>query len=293
MSNSRHKYKKNTFTVAFAGSVGSGKTCTAKNVVNFFNDKTNLVTISKKWSKLIKFGMKAFISLEAPKSSILKRYYSAFKQHPIIITPWVGAILCIVFTMFCLIFGSCYASLVFLLVVIIVSWFKMKFVKTLTPMDVSFDTQMYFLSKRKKDCRKSLHHDGLIVNDRSWLEDELFPKMQFQMGHLSALQFGIYNDFFQEYSYEMPYPDIWIYLKSSSKRTFTNVKQRLVERKNKGLSTLGEEMITQEYLDALVREYDKWGVKMKKKFGDRFIIIDCETSHNNVEFYLDILNKHL
>ena len=61
---------------------------------------------------------------------------------------------------------------------------------------------------------------------------------------------------------------------------------------DKGEDTSGEEMISLNYLKALGSEYDKWKKKMKKEFGDKFIIVD-NNKYVAVETILKILNKNL
>jgi len=280
--------------VSIAGTIGVGKTCTATNINKYLNNESNLPEINNKYPNLKKFYGKAHMSLEAPDSRILKRFYKAFIELPEIFTLRRVLIIMGLWGVSCLILGGFAATLLLITALYSIN-LVMQALKgpLITPKDVCFDTQMYFLCKRKKNTRKALNLDGLIINDRSWLEDELFPKMQFHLGQITATQFAIYNTFFEEYSYEMPYPDIWIYLKASSKRTFDNVQKRIAERKTDGISTFGEELITLQYLDALVNRYDKWELEMKKKFGNRFIIIDCEMNHKSLDVYLTILNKRL
>jgi deoxyadenosine/deoxycytidine kinase len=248
--------------IAVCGMIGAGKT-----------------ELLKRYKE--KYGGDIEVFYEEPDPEILKRYYKhLFFLDFINKAYWYFLGFFIINLYF---FTLCWTfililSLLFSLLLYVVK----KYCKS-----VLFDTQIYFLSLRmnteikKKNCGKN------VAEDRSFLEDELFPLTQFESGLLSRTHFNIYKRFFDEYVKVLEIPDLFVYLDVTPEIAYRNVNLRI-----KNSISSNERFITLDYLKKLCRQYEIWKHKMFVEYGkEKFIVID-----NNKEFFTptelhDLINK--
>lgn len=117
-----------------------------------------------------------------------------------------------------------------------------------------FLLQLYFLNTRFKSIKEALVHNDNVL-DRSIYEDWYFAKKNMELGRISELEFGIYEDLLNnmlEELEELPKkaPDVMIYLKGS----FETVLKRI--------SLRGREFeiddSLKDYYHFLWKDYDNW-----------------------------------
>jgi deoxyadenosine/deoxycytidine kinase len=225
--------------------------------------------------------------------NVLKRYYQAIElrelKKPLCL---VALVVVVAFSVMCFIaeFLAEKSYLRLLIITLITSflsssvwiaWHVIDFYAS----SIYFSTQIYFLNNRKKRERKRLSATegvALIGEDKSFLEDKLFPAAQLKTGILSRYHFDIYNDFFEEYAKDLDDPDLWIYLDITPETSLKNIKKRGRE---------SEDLITLDYLKALAVQYDKWKSEMEEKHKDKFIIIDNNDGFLSAGKVVEILKE--
>jgi len=284
----RHKFKKGSICFDICGSISAGKTSFLSKFEQYINNEINREEIKKNYQNLTQFIGKFNVFYEKLDSDVIQRYYSGFskKKTPcyiyflivLIILALIEILILIIEVINDQLIFKVFNILIFILLVVIALLFAYFYrfykINTLTRLDVCFDTQMYFLSKRKASCRYALNYEGLIGTDRSWIEDQIFPLMQTMNNEISDYQYMIYKTFFTEYSYEMPFPNFWIYLKSTPETTYSNLQERIKSLKDEGKDTSGEELISFKYLKDLINSYNNWEEKMIEDYKERFIVVD-------------------
>lgn len=292
---------KGSKSFAVSGTISAGKTYLLNQINSYLNNPDKTRIIKSKYPKLSKYIDNFEVYFETPNEKILKRYYDAFTPSKnfgffkkllalfvffslSIITFYISVLHSVWILILVLVFDT--------LVVCSIFQFLDKKQKKLTPVDVSFDTQIHFLRNRLKTLYRLLHMKGLAAIDRSWFEDYIFPCMQYREKMIPKLHFDIYKDFFIEYSRYMPYPDFWIFLDVTPEKAYQNLKTRIAKRRFNGKDTSGEEGITLGYLKQLGKEYEKFKQNMKKQFGEKFIIVD-NNSYQSIETFLKIIHNHL
>jgi len=117
-----------------------------------------------------------------------------------------------------------------------------------------FLLQLYFLNTRFKSIKEALVHNNNVL-DRSIYEDWYFAKKNMELGRISELEFGIYEDLLNnmlEELEELPKkaPDLMVYLKGS----FETVINRICLR---GRDFEIDESL-KDYYHFLWKDYDKW-----------------------------------
>lgn len=292
--NKNLKYKNSTKSFDICGMISAGKTSVLCELEKFLNTDNDLT----KYPKLLPYANKFKVFYEKPDPKVLKRYYRVFETKLSKLYLPSGIIL-FALVLFYLVLNS---NFNFVSIIVIINLFIASFnfffnlfcwiVNKLILKYVCFDTQIHFLSKRLSILSKKIEYKGLIANDRSWLEDKLFPQMQFNDKLLTKLQFEIYNTFYKEYSKFMPIPDFFIYLDTTPEIAFSNLQKRISKKRLNKDDITGEELITLSYLKKLGQVYDNWRDEMKLKFGDKFIIVDYK-KYQPLKKMLEIINKNL
>jgi len=114
----------------------------------------------------------------------------------------------------------------------------------------SFQSQIFFLSRRLRAHRDISNHPGPAVQDRSVYEDaEIFAQNLFLERNMSDRDYQTYRDLYEVLTRFLPPPDLVVYLRASV--------STLVER----ISMRGrdyEKGIQPEYLGRLNDLYEEW-----------------------------------
>ena len=114
----------------------------------------------------------------------------------------------------------------------------------------SFQSQIFFLSRRLRAHRDISNHSGPAVQDRSVYEDaEIFAQNLFLERNMSDRDYQTYRDLYEVLTRFLPPPDLVVYLRASV--------STLVER----ISMRGrdyEKGIQPEYLSRLNNLYEEW-----------------------------------
>lgn len=114
----------------------------------------------------------------------------------------------------------------------------------------SFQSQIFFLSRRLRTHRDISNHPGPAVQDRSVYEDaEIFAQNLFLERNMSERDYQTYRDLYEVLTRFLPPPDLVVYLRASV--------DTLVER----ISMRGrdyEKGIQPEYLGRLNELYEEW-----------------------------------
>lgn len=114
----------------------------------------------------------------------------------------------------------------------------------------SFQSQIFFLSRRLRAHRDISNHPGPAVQDRSVYEDaEIFAQNLFLERNMSDRDYQTYRDLYEVLTRFLPSPDLVVYLRASV--------NTLVER----ISMRGrdyEQGIQPEYLSRLNDLYEEW-----------------------------------
>jgi deoxyadenosine/deoxycytidine kinase len=114
----------------------------------------------------------------------------------------------------------------------------------------SFQSQVFFLSKRLEHHRQLTDFPGSVVQDRTVYEDaEIFARNLYNQGNLSARDFDTYCRLYRAISAFLPHPDLIIYLQASTPKLLKHIEQR---------GRVFERSIAPEYIENLNRLYDAW-----------------------------------
>ena len=114
----------------------------------------------------------------------------------------------------------------------------------------SFNSQIFFLSRRLKQHFELLQQQHSIIQDRSVYEDaEIFAKNLFRQGDMSERDWNCYYDLYQTMTTMLQAPDLIIYLKASVNTLNHRIQQR---------GRAYEMGISPAYLARLNTLYDEW-----------------------------------
>lgn len=114
----------------------------------------------------------------------------------------------------------------------------------------SFNSQIFFLSRRIKQHFELLQNQHSIIQDRSVYEDaEIFARNLYQQGLMSERDWTCYFDLYQTTTSILTPPDLVIYLKGSVDTLTHRIQQRGRDY---------ELAIEQSYLNQLNTLYDEW-----------------------------------
>ena len=114
----------------------------------------------------------------------------------------------------------------------------------------SFNSQIFFLSRRIKQHFELLQNQNSIIQDRSVYEDaEIFARNLYQQGLMSERDWACYFDLYQTTTSILTPPDLVIYLKGSVDTLTHRIQQRGRDY---------ELDIEQSYLAQLNMLYDEW-----------------------------------
>lgn len=114
----------------------------------------------------------------------------------------------------------------------------------------SFQSQIFFLSRRLRAHRQLLDHPTSAIQDRSVYEDaEIFAYNLYLQKHMVERDYQTYRELYQVLSQFLPPPDLVVYLRA----TVDTLVQRIA---NRGRDY--EQQIEREYLARLNSLYESW-----------------------------------
>jgi len=114
----------------------------------------------------------------------------------------------------------------------------------------SFQSQVYFLSRRLQQHHYLLQQPGSIIQDRSVYEDaEVFARNLYHQGDMNERDWACYLDLYRTLSLLLQPPDLVIYLKAS----VPTLRKRIYQRGREY-----ERNIAEGYLNRINILYDEW-----------------------------------
>lgn len=114
----------------------------------------------------------------------------------------------------------------------------------------SFQSQIFFLSRRLRSHRKLLDHPTSALQDRSVYEDaEIFARNLFLQSQMSERDYQTYQDLYQVLKDFLPPPDLVVYLRASVDTLLKRIASRGRDY---------ERQIQESYLEHLNQLYESW-----------------------------------
>lgn len=114
----------------------------------------------------------------------------------------------------------------------------------------SFQSQIFFLSRRLRHHRQLLNHPTTVLQDRSVYEDaEIFAKNLYRQGQLSERDYRCYRELYEVLIEFLPAPDLVVYLRADVDTLLSRIVQRGRDY---------EQHIRREYLEQLNELYEEW-----------------------------------
>lgn len=114
----------------------------------------------------------------------------------------------------------------------------------------SFQSQVFFLSRRLQQHHNLLQQPNSVLQDRSVYEDaEIFAHNLYRQGNMSRRDWQCYQDLYHTLTLLLPSPDLVIYLKAD----LPTLRRRIAQR-GRGY----EQSISDAYLNGLNELYDAW-----------------------------------
>jgi deoxyadenosine/deoxycytidine kinase len=114
----------------------------------------------------------------------------------------------------------------------------------------SFQSQVFFLSRRLRQHHDLLQQTNSIIQDRSVYEDaEIFARNLYRQGHMSARDWQCYYDLYQTMATLLKPPHLVIYLRTA----VPTLRRRIIQRGRDY-----EQTISDEYLHQLNELYETW-----------------------------------
>jgi deoxyadenosine/deoxycytidine kinase len=114
----------------------------------------------------------------------------------------------------------------------------------------SFQSQVFFLTRRLHAHRQLIDHPTSAIQDRSVYEDaEIFAYNLYLQGNMAKRDYETYKDLYQVLSLFLPPPDLVIYLRARVDTLMDRIEQRGRDY---------ERQIQSTYLEQLNQLYHKW-----------------------------------
>jgi len=114
----------------------------------------------------------------------------------------------------------------------------------------SFQSQVFFLSRRLQQHHDLLKQGRPVIQDRSVYEDaEVFARNLYQQGHLSERDWQCYLDLYRTLASLLRPPHLVVYLQAS-----VETLRRRIDGRGRGY----EQTITEAYLGQLNQLYESW-----------------------------------
>lgn len=118
--------------------------------------------------------------------------------------------------------------------------------------------QTYFLNRRFAMIKEAMLNDNNIL-DRSIYEDEIFMKMNTEMGNATQVEYDIYKSLLQNMMEELPLashkksPDLMIMIKVSYETMINRIAKR-----GRSYEQVETDPSLEEYYQRLLKYYDVW-----------------------------------
>lgn len=114
----------------------------------------------------------------------------------------------------------------------------------------SFQSQIFFLSKRLEHHRQLVDYPGSVVQDRTVYEDaQIFARNLYKQGRMTDRDFETYCRLYEAIASFLPPPDLIIYLQATTPKLLQHIEQR---------GRAYEQNIEAEYVEQLNTLYDEW-----------------------------------
>ncbi len=114
----------------------------------------------------------------------------------------------------------------------------------------SFQSQVFFLTRRLHAHRQLIEHPTSAIQDRSVYEDaEIFAYNLYLQGNMAKRDYETYKDLYQVLSLFLPPPDLVIYLRARVDTLMNRIEQRGRDY---------ERQIQSTYLEQLNQLYQQW-----------------------------------
>ena len=157
----------------------------------------------------------------------------------------------------------------------------------------AFSLQIFFLNTRFRSIKKALTHHNNVL-DRSIYEDELFTRINYEQGNMSAAELTLYTDLLNNMMEEldgMPKkaPDLLMYLRGSLDTHLERIKKR-----GRSYEQIEGNTELYNYYEHLHSRYDTWFNEYDKS---PTLIIDIDKYNvervEDKQEVLDIIKKKL
>lgn len=118
--------------------------------------------------------------------------------------------------------------------------------------------QTFFLNRRFKMIKQAMREDNNIL-DRSIYEDEIFMKMNTEMGNATDVEYNIYKSLLNNMMEELPMaahkksPDLMVNIKVSYETMMTRIRKR-----GRDYEQVEQDPSLVDYYHRLLRQYDEW-----------------------------------
>ncbi|HJC03567.1 MAG TPA: deoxynucleoside kinase [Candidatus Ligilactobacillus avistercoris] len=118
--------------------------------------------------------------------------------------------------------------------------------------------QTFFLNRRFKMIKQAMREDNNIL-DRSIYEDEIFMKMNTEMGNATEVEYDIYKSLLNNMMEELPMaahkksPDLMVNIKVSYETMMTRIRKR-----GRDYEQVEQDPSLVDYYHRLLRQYDEW-----------------------------------
>ena len=114
----------------------------------------------------------------------------------------------------------------------------------------SFQSQIFFLSRRLRHHRQLIEHPTTVLQDRSVYEDaEVFAKNLFHQGQMSERDYCCYRELYEVLLEFLPPPDLVVYLRADVDTLLSRIALRGRDY---------EQHIPRDYLAQLNDLYEEW-----------------------------------
>lgn len=142
----------------------------------------------------------------------------------------------------------------------------------------SFNSQVFFLSRRLRQHHFLLQRKNAIIQDRSVYEDaEIFARNLYMQGNMSQRDWTCYFDLYQTLSAVLTPPHLVIYLQAS-----VPTLQRRISQRGRDY----EQTIAESYLAQLNELYDAWAANFA-----RSAVLTIDTNNLNYVQYEEHLDQ--
>ena len=150
----------------------------------------------------------------------------------------------------------------------------------------SFQSQIFFLSRRLRHHRRLLDHPNSVIQDRSVYEDaEIFARNLFRQGNMAERDYGSYRELYEVLTMFLPSPDLVVYLRAS----VPTLQRRIAQRGREF-----EREISSDYLAQLNELYEEWiaGFKLCPVLTVPADDLDFVQNHSHLDLIADkIMDK--